>query len=160
MPLLSPSPITLRRGTPADLPQLAAMYARCSEESLARRFHSPVPAVPPGLLRSTLEPRCGWSLLAVLHEELVGISTVGALSALDLEVGTLVRDDHQGRGIGTRLLCEVAGEASARGYRTLVCLTQPDNVAVHRSVARSGLPARSTTCDGLETVTIGLVASG
>ena len=48
------SNVTTRHGQVHDVEQIEAMHARCSETSLHRRFHAPLPGSRPG--------RCGrWS---------------------------------------------------------------------------------------------------
>ena len=155
-PSLVPALVTLRHGTRADEAPVAALHTRCSEESRYRRFHAPLPEVPRRLARATLEPEGGWSVLAELGGDAVGIASAGPLSTHDLEVGVLVQDGFQGLGIGTALLLAVADEARSRGYESLLCLTQPDNEAVLGSVARSRLAARTTRYDGLMSVVIDL----
>ena len=154
-----PSPLAeigLRYGVPADLDRLAAMHARCSEQARHRRFHTPLPVVPERLAARILEPADGWSVVVEHGPDLVAVATTGPVSTTDLEVGVLVEDAHQGRGIGTLLLREVAGEAAWRGYRTLLCLTQPDNEAVLRSIAKAGLPSRASSYDGVMSVVMDL----
>jgi len=148
--------VRLRHGTSADEAAVTALHERCSEESRYRRFHAPLPTVPPRLVRATLAPDGGWSVLAELGGDVVGIASAGPLSRCDLEVGVLVEDGFQGLGIGTALLLAVADEARSLGCRSLLCLTQPDNAAVIGSVARSGLAARTTRYDGLMSVVIDL----
>ncbi len=149
MTAVTTSPVTLRYGEPADHARITDLHDRCSERTLYRRFHAPLPRTPAGLIRQTLEPENGWSMVAQLDDDLVGLACVGPVSTRDLEVGILVEDAHQGRGIGTLLLQEVAVDAATRGYRTLLCVTQPDNDAVRGSVARSGLTWRTSVYDGL-----------
>lgn len=156
MTLVTTSPVILRSGTAADHARVAELHHRCSDESRFRRFHAPLPRTPSALVRQTLEPDGGWSVVAERGDDIVGMASVGPLSTRDLEVGMLVEDAHQGQGIGTRLLTDVAVEAGTRGYRTLLCLTQPDNDAVLATVARAGLPARTTWHDGLMSVVIDL----
>lgn len=157
-PWPAPPLLTLRYGAAADHARVAALHDRCSDETRFRRFHAPLPRTPAGLIRQTLEPDNGWSVVAELQatDDLVGMASVGPVSTHDLEVGILVEDAHQGSGIGTLLLREVAFDAVTRGYRTLICLTQPDNDAVLATVRRSGLRSRTTRYDGLMNVVIEL----
>lgn len=146
---MTTSLVRTRYGAAADLPLVAALHDRCTPEALHRRFHAPLRTVPSGVTLRLLEPARGWSLLAEQHGQVVGMACVGPLSADDLELGILVEDASQGRGIGGRLLREVARDAAARGYRSLVCVTQPDNHAVLATVARSGIPFATDDSDGL-----------
>lgn len=148
--------VTLRPGDASDLPLLDALHRRCTPESLRRRFHTAVPVVPERLLRQTLLPEGGWSVVAEAGEDLVGVACTGPLSCTDLEVGVLVEDAHQGRGIGTRLLRHLAGEAAGGGYRSLLCLVEPGNRAAERALARTGLPTTTAPYDGLLVVTVHL----
>lgn len=148
--------LTLRHGDPSDVSRLEALHRRCSPETLRRRFHTATPVVPESLLRRTLLPEGGWSLVAELGSDLVGIASTGPVSCSDLEVGILVEDAHQGRGIGTRLVRALADEAAARGYRSMLFLTEPGNPAAERAVLRSALVTTSTTYDGMLVLTVHL----
>ena len=159
-PLLTGADVAMRYGDVSDLPRLDALHRRCSPETLRRRFHAAVPVVPQRLLRRTLLPEGGWSVVADAGSDLVGVASTGPRSCTDLEVGVLVEDTHQGRGIGTRLLQHVAAEAAGRGYRSLVCLTDPENPAAERALARSGLHTTTAPRDGLLVVTVRLQPGG
>ena len=57
----------------------------------------------------------------------------------DAYVQTLaVRRDHQGRGIGRRLLEVLLAEAARRGHRTLALEVRADNARAQRLYARAG----------------------
>src|SRR3954451_16896702 len=101
-----------------DLEQVLAMHRRCSPETLHRRFHVPVPVVRERLVRRLLTGP-GWGLLAEQCDEVVGLACAGPLSPRELEVGLLVEDSHQGTGVGTRLMRDIAVEARTRGYTRL-----------------------------------------
>lgn len=156
-----PSPlVTTRYGGATDHASVAALHARCSERTLTRRFHSPLPRSSDTLIRQILQPENGWSVLAEHDGDVVAMACVGPLSTEDLEVGILVEDAFQGAGLGTRLLREVASEALARGYRTLLCLTHPDNHAVLGVARSAGLTARTSTGDGVMTIVMALDSLG
>jgi GNAT superfamily N-acetyltransferase len=159
MTVVTTSPVTLRYGAVTDQVLVAGLHDRCSDETRRRRFHAPLPRTPDSLVRRTLEPENGWSVLAELDGEVIGMACVGPVSTCDLEVGILVEDAHQGRGIGTLLLTDIAIEAGTRGYRTLLCLTQPDNHAVIGTVARSGLRWTVTEHDALMGLVMDLPAA-
>jgi GNAT superfamily N-acetyltransferase len=148
--------VALRYGDASDLSRLDALHRRCTPATLHRRFHTAVPVVPERLARQTLLPAGGWSVVAELGPDLVGVACTGPLSCTDLEVGVLVEDAQQGRGIGTRLLRHVAAEATARGYRSMLCHTDPGNRAAERALARSGLVTTTAPHDGLLVVTVRL----
>jgi len=136
-----------------DVDQVTAMHLRCSAETLHRRFHVPLPHVSPRLVRRLVAPTDGWSVLAELCGEVIGLACAGPVSDTEIEVGLLVEDAHQGTGVGTRLLRQVAADAAERGYRMLVLLAQPDNDSVLRTVRRAGLGGGSRWNDGVLEVT-------
>lgn len=156
--------LVVRPGGLRDVELVEAMHRRCSDLSLYRRFHAPLPRVSARMVRQMLTPNEGWSLLAQQQGELgqrelgqgdvVGFASVAPVSDSVVEVGLLVEDMHQGQGLGTRLLYGVAMDAASRGYRALTCLTQPDNDAVLSTVRRAGLMGRVAWHDGLLQISI------
>ncbi len=150
--------VRTRYATLDDVEAVVALHARCSPDTLRRRFHAPVTSVPERLVRQLVAPRGGWSVLAEQCGGLVGLGCAGPLSPTRLEVGLLVEDAHQGTGVGSRMLRELAGDASARGYRDLVCLAEPDNDSVLPTVRRAGLEGVPSWVDGLLEVVVPLPA--
>lgn len=151
--------LVVRPGELSDLELVEAMHRRCSDLSLYRRFHTPLPRVSARMVRQMLAPNAGWSLLAQQQGELVqgdvvGFASVAPVSASEVEVGLLVEDRHQRQGLGTRLLYGVAVDAANRGYQSIQCLTQPDNDAVLTTVHRAGLIGRVVWHDGLLRISI------
>jgi GNAT superfamily N-acetyltransferase len=148
--------VRTRHATAHDVAPLVAMHRRCSPDTLHRRFHVPVAHVPARLVEQLVAPAGGWSIVAERRDDVVGHGCAGPIAPGVVEVGLLVEDAHQGTGIGVRLIRDLAGEASRRGFSTLVCLAQADNESVVRTVRRAGLDCVPTRRDGLLEVTVAL----
>jgi L-amino acid N-acyltransferase YncA len=155
---MTTSLVRTRRATPDDVAAVVALHGRCSEETLHRRFHVPVTQVSERLARQLVAPRRGWSIVAEQCGEVVGLACAGPVSPTVLEVGLLVEDRHQSTGIGSRMLRDLARDAYARGYRSLLCLAEPDNESVLPTVRRAGLEGAPVVVDGLLEVVVALPA--
>jgi GNAT superfamily N-acetyltransferase len=116
----------LRQAEPDDAPALHAMFERCSAETTYARFHGRLRALPERYLAEALAGD------TALHDALVVESTgdlvaLGSARRLDdpggpaVEIGLLVEDAAQRRGLGTRLLLALAGRARSRGVAVLRC---------------------------------------
>ncbi|GAB6946481.1 hypothetical protein JCM16161A_06110 [Vulcanisaeta sp. JCM 16161] len=69
-----------------------------------------------------------------LGDELVGVLEAVYLSDGCYEMAIVVKDNYQGRGIGTRLVAYAINDLKRRGAKTLIAYTTPDN---HRILAIS-----------------------
>ena len=123
---MTTSLVRTRQATADDIDAVRDLYDRCSPQTLEHRFHASLQRVPERLLPRLLEPRPGWSLLAVQGEEVIGHGCAGSVSTATVEVGLIVDDAFQGTGVGTRLLRDLAESAVERGFRSLLCLVEPD----------------------------------
>jgi ribosomal protein S18 acetylase RimI-like enzyme len=150
--------VRTRHATPHDVPAVTALHDRCTPATLRQRFHAPTTRVPERLVAQLVTPRRGWSMVAEQCDQVVGLGVVGEVSPQQLEVGLLVEDAHQGTGIGSRLLRDLARDAVVHGYDSLVCLVQPNNDTVPRTVQRAGLHGEATLVDGLVTIVMPLPA--
>lgn len=143
----------LRAGVITDAGALAAMHERCSAETLYRRYHAPVARLSPRMARALLEPAGGASLMLTVGDEVVAAGMFSPDPASEepatAELGLLVEDTWQRRGLGARLLRALAEEAARAGLETLVCQVLPENDAVLRTVARAGLQAHGCFVDGV-----------
>jgi acetate---CoA ligase (ADP-forming) len=138
------STLRLRPPLAADGPGLLALFRGLSPESLHLRFHG-MPAVTPSLVQHVLEP--GWSdrgaligtLAADGGERVVAVATYDRLrDPAKAEVSFAVADELQGRGIGTRLLEQLAAIAATRGVERFVAVVLPENVAMLRVFSDAG----------------------
>ncbi|MEE9166783.1 MAG: GNAT family N-acetyltransferase [Candidatus Neomarinimicrobiota bacterium] len=75
------------------------------------------------------------------------------------EIAFLVRDDHQGRGIGTQLLQLLTRYARRREIARFRAFVLPDNVRMLRVLTDSGYRLERTLDDGVYAVTFPLIYS-
>jgi GNAT superfamily N-acetyltransferase len=139
----------LRPGTSHDMSHLVAMHDRCSQETIHRRYHSPVPQLSARLAHGLLRPLRGWSVVAVHGGDLVGVALYAADRNGQYDVGLLVEDRWQRQGVGSRLLRVLARHARGHGVAELICTTQPDNPGVPRTIRRAGFEPHLRLVDGL-----------
>lgn len=103
---------------------------RVTKVDLARPFRKVFPLTREDWRRLRRVARLGWSLGAFDHEDLVGVVLVEPMawnrSLWVWEIG--VAETHRRRGIGSRLIEELARRGRVRGFRTIVCETQTPNV--------------------------------
>jgi RimJ/RimL family protein N-acetyltransferase len=121
--------VHVRQARPEDRPALAAMHERLSLRSRYLRYFTGAPNVEldiQRLLRPTDDDH--ETVVALIDGQLVAVGCYERLDDLGVaEVAFLVDDEHQGRGLGTLLLGELAELAAARGIRRLVAETLPAN---------------------------------
>jgi acetate---CoA ligase (ADP-forming) len=127
------STLRLRPPRVEDADALLDFFGILSERSLYLRFHG-FASVKPQLVETVLEP--DWhergALLGTLVEDgderVVAIGNYVRLRDPALaEAAFTVADEHQGRGVGTRLLEQLAERAAAVGIERFVAEVLPDN---------------------------------
>ncbi|HSE69414.1 MAG TPA: GNAT family N-acetyltransferase [Nocardioidaceae bacterium] len=150
------SDVTTRYAELADVDEVQAMHDRCSESSLYRRFHAPLPRVSTRLVRQLVAPGGGWSVVAETGGRVVALACVAPVSPSEVEVGLLVEDQHQHRGIGSRMLHEIAVDAASRGFRAIELHAQPENDRVLATVQKAGLIGRVSWDDSLLRISMSL----
>ncbi|NJQ04340.1 GNAT family N-acetyltransferase [Streptomyces lonarensis] len=146
-PVAAPAGIVLRPAGPAELAAAGAMHDRCSEESLARRYHGP-PGEASRYLPHLLGPHHGRSVAAWSADgRLVGLGHL-LWDGDEAEVALLVEDAWQRRGVGTALLSELLALAALSGRRTVYAVTRPSDTAMVRTMRGTGLPLEYDHSDG------------
>ena len=128
--------LRLRPPTSGDADALLAFFGTLSQRSLYLRYHG-FPQVGPRLVESLVEP--DWQERGVLLGALVDESSERVVAVANYvrlrdpkfaEAAFAVADEHQGRGIGTRLLEQLAARAAAVGIERFVAYVLPDNRAM------------------------------
>ena len=133
---------TLRLRAPGrdDLDGVIAFFRELSSESRRQRFHGGI-TVTPALVEPMLEP--DWDSRGTLVGELEGrivacASYVRLRDPAAAESAFAVADDVQGRGLGTRMLEQLAARASAVGIERFLAIVLPENSQMLRVFERVG----------------------
>ena len=135
------STLRLRAPAAADADGLQAFFSGLSERSLYLRFHGQRP-VDRTLVEHFVDP--DWNdrgvLIGVAGEDRI-VSVAEFMRLRDessAEVAFAVADERQGRGIGTRLLEQLAARAAAAGIERFVAEVLPENAAMLRVFQEAG----------------------
>jgi acetyl coenzyme A synthetase (ADP forming)-like protein len=134
------STLGLRAPTAGDVGALVAFFSGLSERSLYLRFHG-IRRVDRALVEHFVDP--DWQEQGVLVGELGG-SIVAVAEYMRLrdessaEVAFSVADELQGRGIGTRLLEQLASRAAAAGIESFVAEVLAENRQMLSVFQRAG----------------------
>jgi acetate---CoA ligase (ADP-forming) len=122
---------TLRLRAPAseDAGALLAFFAGLSERSLYQRFHG-LRHVDAALVDPLLDP--DWvergALIGTLGDRVVAVANFVRLrDPAVAEAAFVIADELQGRGLGTRLLEQLAARAAAAGVHSFVATVLPAN---------------------------------
>jgi RimJ/RimL family protein N-acetyltransferase len=132
--------LTTRIATRDDLEAVNRMHEACSLASRAHRYHCGTPRLSAAAWRHLTSPQHGTTWVTSSDSgDVVAITNLmharddaAQLVPGQLELGMLIRDDYQSRGVGTSLARHSVDWARQRGARTLVASILSDN---HRMVA-------------------------
>jgi len=125
--------IFIRSATSQDREKLRAMFARSSPQTIYRRFHSPYPEVPEWMVALILgaDQHDREILVAVAEEKVVGHAMYARIgSGPAAEMAIVVEDGWQSKGIGKRLLSELAARARRRGIEAFTAEVLATNSAM------------------------------
>jgi len=138
----------------ASADQVRALVGDCSPETLRRRFFLPAAPEPGEVFtryrRFLLNGPPGAAVLATVGSRPVGLLNLVAVGDRLVEVGLLVADPWQPRGIATNLLTTELARPRWAGW-TVRATVQADNQAARRLLfdPERGRPRR-VTADGAE----------
>ena len=142
--------LRLRAPVAADIDALVEFLGGLSRESLYLRFHG-FPTVSRRLVEPFVDP--DWQERGHLVGELDGrvialASYVRLRDPAAAEVAFAVADDYQRRGIGTRMLEQLAARAAAVGIERFLADVLPDNRQMLRVFEAVGFEATRTNESG------------
>ncbi|MDP9093480.1 MAG: GNAT family N-acetyltransferase [Actinomycetota bacterium] len=132
--------VLIRGTSPRDFGAVAAMHARCSARGLLDRYRAggrPPSAVGiERLLRRTLA-----FVACTARGEVIALAVAAAdpaHSSSSADVGLLVEDDWQRRGVGRELITHLAGAAFVCGYTELIAYTATSVLPAQRLLTDVG----------------------
>jgi GNAT superfamily N-acetyltransferase len=114
------TPGTISRLLPSDVTELLAMYDRCSPDTTFRRWHGHVHAFPATYLSAMLATNDEHIAVAAHRDaRMIGFASAAETAPGTREIGVLVEDRWQRRGVGRQLIASVVGESKILGTRFL-----------------------------------------
>lgn len=140
--LLDGSQVRLRAADADDAVLIDALHARCSPESRSARFGSPSPRLAPGVLQALLAGENGGHAViasTVDGGSAVGLVTLDAVHDGAMELGLLVEDAWQNRGLGTSMVRRAVELAAAAGAAELTGSASSGDMRLTRLLRRAGL---------------------
>ncbi|SHN47963.1 GNAT family N-acetyltransferase [Cryptosporangium aurantiacum] len=152
--------VTWRRAGVGDLDAIADMHTRCSDETRFRRYHSGVSRLTARQLARLVNPRLGVALVGEAPDgRIVALGNLmwcGSDDTTPAELGLLVEDAWQSRGLGTAVTRRLLAAALDAECDQVHALVRPDNVPMLRLLAGLGLPTHRRYEDRTLTVTVDL----
>lgn len=133
------SRLRIRPAGPADRAGVAGLLRGLSAESAYRRFQTALPPEPGAAILDALLPEDlqGGAVLAHDGGSLVGHGVWRRAGTTPVaEIGLIVADTHQGRGIGTALARALLADLAARGVERVEVFASATNRAVVAMVTR------------------------
>jgi len=132
--------VQIRQAAGADHPALRDFLTGLSVRTRYLRFFAGALPASPVMLRALAGARHGVdALVATRNGAIIGhamaVDTTGPDGAATAEIGVVVADAWQGRGVGSGLIRALASRARARGATTLVMEVMAENRLVLAMIA-------------------------
>jgi GNAT superfamily N-acetyltransferase len=171
--------VRVRQAEAADRAALSAMFDRCTPSTRYRRFHGPVKAIPERYLADALSGSPFHYALVACPERAQdlnsepgpdpgprrvpggGIVALASCRAVDegaAELGVLIEDAWQRRGLGTRLIGDLAAHAEGVGLRVLEAQLLAEQSWITRLLRPYGACRLRSTWNGVLDVSVRLPA--
>ena len=141
-----------------DAERLVRFHSRLSSETIYFRFFAPYPELSDRDVTRfvTVDYSERVALVATEGGELIAVARYDRLNSRDAEVAFVVRDDHQGRGLGAVLLEHLAAAAWERGLRRFVAEVLPNNRKMLGTFREAGYVLSQRMEDGVFHLTFDL----
>jgi acyl-CoA synthetase (NDP forming)/RimJ/RimL family protein N-acetyltransferase len=141
--------LRLRSPAPEDFDAIQAFFDAMAPESRYLRFHGFGATEDAARSYAEADGDVRVALLGRLGDRVVAVAGYERLRDPELaEVAFAVADELQGRGVGTRLLEQLAAIGEAGGVRRFVAEVMPNNRGMLGVFTGAGFSARRSTMDG------------
>jgi len=132
-------------------------YRRLSPQTRYLRFWSPMPDPPDSLSRliTSVDDRRRLALIAAADVDRADVLALSEFAALDdhtAEIGLVVCDEWQRRGLGSALVMRMLRAAETRGFDLFVVEVLLYNVAMKRLLDRVGVVVSTKTIRGVSEI--------
>jgi acyl-CoA synthetase (NDP forming)/GNAT superfamily N-acetyltransferase len=144
--------VHLRPIRPSDADELLSFHSRLSERTRYLRFFGPYPTIPPRDLErfTRVDHHNHVAFVGMLGREIVAVGRYVRLGVEPTaEVAFVVRDDHQGRGLGSILLEHLAAAAGENGICRFVAEVLMENHQMVRVFRDAGYQVSREFSDGV-----------
>jgi len=136
--------IGLRLSQPSDAPRVRAFLERLSRDTRLKRFFMAMPEIDESTVNhfTFYNPRERIVVAATAPlagvEEVIGLADIALVDTVVAELGIVVDDEHQGKGVGGALIEAVASLAAANGATHIRAEMLDHNRAMARLLQRLG----------------------
>ena len=122
-------PVHLRPIVPSDAPLLQDFHQKLSPETIYFRFFTSKPELSERELAhfSQVDYSNRVAFVALVNDEIVGVGRYDRVNDDDAEIAFNIRDDYQGRGLGSVFLEHLAAAGRDRGITRFVAEVLPSN---------------------------------
>ncbi|MCE0767539.1 bifunctional GNAT family N-acetyltransferase/acetate--CoA ligase family protein [Pseudonocardia kujensis] len=151
--------VHLRPIHPSDADALLAFHQHLSDRTRYLRYFGPYPRIPPRDLERfvTVDHHKRVAFVALLGDEIIAVGRYEGLGdpaepdapVTSAEVAFVVRDDHQGRGLGSILLEHLAAAARENGLDRFEAEVLVENHTMVRVFREAGYQVRRAFAEGV-----------
>ena len=149
--------LTVRPADAQDTEAVRQLHERCSARSRYRRYLAGSGIPSDAALRRLLTPANGYTLVAETQDQIVALTNV-LWDGPEAELGILVADAWQRRGLGTALARRALALAARAGREAVHVHTHADNSPMIRTMHRLGLPLQVETDGPIVTLSVAVRA--
>jgi GNAT superfamily N-acetyltransferase len=143
--------VVFRRADPVDEIALEEMFVRCSVMSRQRRFLRPVLSAPRGYLQEILADRENhYAFMVERDGEAIGLAELHLTGPKTADLGLIIEDSFQRRGIGAATFSFLVCQARALGVRILTADVHFQNFPALKGLRRIGSVSIRREYDVLE----------